>query len=85
MKQRILFSLLIFLLSFLFAFPAFSNEVRDRDYHGKGKSGALFIMTNSDEGNVILMYRRSADGRISYMDFFPTGGSGAGVGKTIAY
>jgi 6-phosphogluconolactonase len=30
------------------------------------------------------MYRRSDRGRLSYLDFFPTGGIGAGVGKTVA-
>jgi len=39
-------------------------------------------MTNNADGNAILMYRRSKKG-IKYEDFFPTGGLGAGVGKTI--
>lgn len=83
MKPKIFFWLLISLLCFSFALPAYSHDGRDKRYHSDGKSGALFIMTNSDKGNVILMYRRSDRGRISYLDFFPTGGLGAGVGKTI--
>jgi len=83
MKQKILYGLLISLLSFLFTVSALGNGDRDNYYHKKGKSGVLFIMTNSDEGNVVLMYRRSAFGRLSYLDFFPTGGIGAGVGKTV--
>ena len=84
MRQRILFGFLIILLSFFIAFPAFGNYDRDRDHPNKDKGGAVFIMTNSDEGNVILMYQRSSSGRITYADFFPTGGRGVGVGKTVA-
>jgi len=84
MRQRISFGFLIILLSSLIAFPASGNYDRDRNHHSKDKGGAVFIMTNSDEGNVILMYQRSSSGIITYVDFFPTGGRGAGVGKTVA-
>ena len=85
MKKKIFFGLLISFRSILFAFPAFGRDDRDRDHHGKGddQSGAVFIMTNNAEGNVVLMYRRSDNGRIKYVDYFPTGGLGAGVGKTV--
>ena len=83
MKRKLLVGLFVSLLSFLSAFPAFSHDGQDRDYHGKGNSGAVFIMTNNADGNVILMYQRSGNGRIEYQDFYPTGGVGAGVGKTI--
>ena len=87
MKQKKFFGLLISFLFILFALPAFGHDDRDwdKDYHYKSKdqSGALFIMTNNADGNVILMYRRSDNGRIKYVDYFPTGGLGAGVGKTV--
>ena len=85
MKKRILFGLLIPLFTFLFTIPALGNHEEDSDYYGKGKEkpGAVFIMTNNAYGNVILKYHRSDDGKIRYQDFYPTGGLGAGVGKTV--
>ena len=78
------------MISFLFillAFPAFGHDEHnwDKDYHQKSKdqSGALFIMTNGAESNFILRYHRTENGGIRYQDYFPTGGLGAGVGKTV--
>jgi 6-phosphogluconolactonase len=87
MKQKTFFGLLISFLFILLAFPAFGHDDRDwdKDYYYKGKDqyGALFIMTNGADSNFILRYRRSDDGGIRYQDYFPTGGLGAGVGKTV--
>ena len=88
MKKNILLSVLTSLLTILLTFPAFgvggnSAYAITKDYYGKSGPGAVFIMTNAAEGNEIMMYQRSAIGRLSYMDQFPTGGLGAGVGKTI--
>jgi 6-phosphogluconolactonase (cycloisomerase 2 family) len=88
-KQRIFSTLLTSLLIFLFTFPAFGgggrfdDDHRDKGHHGKARSGAVFVMTNAADGNEIIMYRRSASGRLSFMDRFPTGGLGSGVGKTV--
>lgn len=83
MKKRIFLTLLTSLMIFLFIVPAFGRDGRDKKKHGKAKSGAVFIMTNSAKGNLILMYRRSGKGRLSYQDYFPTGGLGSGAGKTV--
>lgn len=89
MKKSILITLLVSILSLFLTFTAFGGSGRfghdDRGgkHHGKVRSGAVFVMTNAAEGNEVIMYRRSADGRLWYMDQFPTGGLGSGVGKTI--
>jgi 6-phosphogluconolactonase len=89
MKKSILITLLASILSLFLTFPAFGHVARFGDddrggkYHGKVRSGAVFVMTNAAEGNEVIMYRRSANGSLWYMDQFPTGGLGSGVGKTI--
>lgn len=41
--------------------------------------GAVFALTNTASGNAVAYYARSAQGALSYVGAFPTGGLGAGA------
>jgi len=43
------------------------------------RKGAVFAMTNQASGNAIAAFARSADGSLTFVGNFPTGGSGAGT------
>ena len=48
-----------------------------------GGAGAAFVMTNANDpvrGNEVVMYHRSADGTLTVVSRFPTGGQGLGAG-----
>ena len=48
-----------------------------------GGAGAVFVMTNANDpvrGNEVVMYHRSADGTLTVVSRFPTGGQGLGGG-----
>lgn len=42
--------------------------------------GAVYTASNSPAGNEILMFNRSADGALTFVAAFPTGGVGTGAG-----
>ena len=51
------------------------------DRGGDGRSsqaGAVYTMTNATAGNQVLAYRRAADGTLSSLGAFATGGTGVG-------
>ena len=43
-------------------------------------TGAVYTATNSANGNSVLVFDRTADGGLSYVNAFPTGGNGSGNG-----
>ena len=43
-------------------------------------AGALFTMDNATDGNHVLGYSRAADGTLSFVGEFATGGVGSGAG-----
>src|SRR6266540_268852 len=43
-------------------------------------AGALFTMDNATDGNHVLVYSRAADGTLSFVGEFATGGVGTGAG-----
>ena len=43
-------------------------------------TGAVYTATNSSAGNEVLMFDRSADGALRFVDAFATGGTGSGNG-----
>jgi 6-phosphogluconolactonase len=47
---------------------------------GHAGSGAVFTMTNSAMGNAVLAFRRSAQGHLTFLDTYDTGGTGTGSG-----
>jgi 6-phosphogluconolactonase (cycloisomerase 2 family) len=42
--------------------------------------GAVYTLTNSAAGNVVVAYNRAADGTLTSQGAFPTGGNGTGTG-----
>jgi len=48
---------------------------------GFGLSGAVYVMTNQTSGNSIMAFNRAADGALSLVGTFPTGGLGFGSGN----
>jgi len=47
---------------------------------GNGSPGAVYTQTNSPAGNVVLAFRRAADGSLTAAGATPTGGTGTGAG-----
>lgn len=45
---------------------------------GPGETGAVYVMSNQDTGNSVTVFNRAADGGLTRMGTFPTGGLGAG-------
>lgn len=42
--------------------------------------GAVYVMTNALTGNAVVVYHRAANGELTLVDEYPTGGLGAGTG-----
>lgn len=51
---------------------------QDRDFGGDDNDGAVFVMTNSVDRNVVVAFRRAADGTLQQAGQFATGGRGSG-------
>jgi 6-phosphogluconolactonase (cycloisomerase 2 family) len=47
---------------------------------GVGNTGTVYTSSNDAAGNAVLAYRRAADGSLSTLGTFPTGGNGTGAG-----
>jgi 6-phosphogluconolactonase len=60
-------------LTLIFTPPASWGEIRNG-------AGALFTMDNAAAGNHVLAYSRAADGSLSFLGEFATGGNGSGGG-----
>jgi DNA-binding beta-propeller fold protein YncE len=59
--------------------PAFSrNDDDDRDTDSRGRSGAVYVMTNAT-ANAILAFERGSDGALGPSTSFATGGAGSGA------
>jgi 6-phosphogluconolactonase len=67
----------IFLLVMVLALLAFSGMASGMDYH---PTGAVYTMTNSSMGNSVLVFKRTADGRLMEDGSYATGGLGSGNG-----
>jgi 6-phosphogluconolactonase len=55
-----------------FTSPVFADE-------GSGRR-AVYTITNAAEGNEVAVYERAADGSLTFMASYPTGGLGSGAG-----
>ena len=58
-------------------------------YEGKspydqGGTGAVYVMTNQDTGNAVTVLERAADGGLTEIETFPTGGLGNGNAANVA-
>ena len=76
MFRKFLIAGLTFVLSLAMTFPAFA-----KDDHGN--PGAVYIMSNSEAGNQVLIYNRAGNGSLTYSDQVATGGMGSGIGITV--
>ncbi|MGH3701969.1 MAG: lactonase family protein [Pseudonocardiaceae bacterium] len=47
-----------------------------------GKTGTVYVLNNQDTGNSVTVFDRAADGGLTRIGTFPTGGLGAGNGIT---
>lgn len=68
--------LLLFTLILSWFGLSHSAMASDDDY--ARVAGAVFTATNSADGNKVLMYQRSARGKLTFVDAFATGGLGSG-------
>jgi 6-phosphogluconolactonase len=50
------------------------------NYHDWNSSGHVYTLTNSVNGNKVIDYRRSANGTLTYIASYATGGNGTGGG-----
>src|SRR5688500_9349324 len=55
----------------------FANPVAADD---NNSPGAVYTITNEAGGNEVAVYERSADGSLTFMATYPTGGLGSGAG-----
>jgi 6-phosphogluconolactonase len=60
--------LLLFVLSLLLSMPVLAQA--------DDEPGAVYAMTNADDGNEIVVYHRASDGTLTLAGTFATGGSG---------
>ena len=65
MKRTMLF---LFVLSLLMFMPVLTQAADE--------PGAVYAMTNADDGNEIVVYHRAADGALTLVDTVATGGNG---------
>jgi 6-phosphogluconolactonase (cycloisomerase 2 family) len=71
--RLILAVMLLLPLITAFTSPAFADD------EGGGRF-AVYTITNDTSGNEVAVYERSADGSLTFMDSYPTGGLGSGAG-----
>lgn len=48
--------------------------------HDQGSAGAVYTLSNAASGNAVMAFRRQADGSLSPMATYATGGTGTGTG-----
>lgn len=64
--------------------PDQALEIRETNDLAKGVEGAVFVTTNGANGNEVKAFSRSADGSLSPLGTFATGGTGiGGVGDPL--
>jgi hypothetical protein len=72
MFKRVLPSIIIIMLSMIFIAPSIASQ--------QGQSGAVYVMTNADDDNEIVVLDRDAKGTLTEVDLISTGGLGSGGG-----
>ena len=71
--RLILAVVLILPMITVFTSPVFAED-------GDGGRRAVYTITNEASGNEVAVYERSADGSLTFMASYPTGGLGSGAG-----
>jgi 6-phosphogluconolactonase len=65
--------------------PAAEHESANEDKNPyQGGTGAVYVMTNQDTGNAVTVLERAADGGLTQIETFPTGGLGNGNATSAA-
>lgn len=54
------------------------SDYEDKNPYYQGGTGTVYVMTNQDTGNAVTVFDRAADGGLTRIETFPTGGRGAG-------
>jgi 6-phosphogluconolactonase (cycloisomerase 2 family) len=62
----------------LSALPAFGGS--DHDGAHRHDTGLVMAITNAPAGNAVVLYRRAADGSLTFDGTYPSGGAGTGAG-----
>lgn len=78
MFRKFVFTLVMLAIAFSGVLPV-SAQSDDRPF----APGAVYIMSNSAQGNEVSVYSRFADGSLVFSGSYPTGGQGSGVGVTV--
>ncbi len=55
-------------------------ETSAKESSNRNNGGFVYTMSNQTSGNIILAYRRAADGMLEYAASYATGGNGSGTG-----
>lgn len=80
MKPKRYFRFFSLIFAGLCAMHPLLVSASDDKHADEWPAGAVFTMTNAAAGNAVLMYTRSADGKLTYRNAFATGGLGSGGG-----
>jgi 6-phosphogluconolactonase len=78
MLRKLVFAVLVFAISLFGVTPAFAQSADKIS-----AAGAVYIMSNAADGNVVMAYTRYSDGSLVFSGSYPTGGLGSGVGVTV--
>src|SRR5687768_9593079 len=68
------------ILAALFLLPLVAGFTSPAAADSDDSAHAVYTITNASSGNEVLVYRRSADGSLSFMAAYSTGGLGSGAG-----
>ena len=68
------------LLAALFLLPLLAGFTSPAAADSNDSARAVYTITNASSGNEVLVYHRSADGSLSLMEAYSTGGLGSGAG-----
>jgi 6-phosphogluconolactonase (cycloisomerase 2 family) len=72
-----------FILAVVLLLPliaGFTSPVAADDGDEAGARPAIYTITNDPNGNEVAVYERAADGSLTFMATYPTGGLGSGAG-----
>ena len=72
---RNIVAVLVFALNLGWALPALAQEQTGM----ASRSGAVYVMTNEENANKIVVYEREEDGSLKFEEMVATGGAGGGV------
>jgi len=68
------------ILAALFLLPLVAGFTSPAAADSDDSARAVYTITNASSGNEVLVYKRSADGSLSFMAAYSTGGLGSGAG-----